>query len=606
MKKAILFLLILAGIVTSLALTAPPAASPAVVRAVSRFKEDAGRFTEAAARLQQAVRKLQSKDTVAVLQARQVLKECRVQYKSIAFFLNYFFPSESWAYNAPPKYEIEEPYMEYQAPSGLQVVESLLYEADPAAHKAALQEQADLLFSSARDLSSLLYEFSAGDAQLLESLRLELVRVITLYISGFDAPLLKSGIDESYEALVAIRYNLQPFLDRPPAGADSITLTLRHALSYLNQHRDFDTFNRLQFLTAYALPLQRQLGTFIRTAGLALNTSTVLNDNATHLFSKDAFNSNAFPGAGIVQNKALAELGRQLFFEKALSGNQVRSCASCHRPDQYFASRLARDTSFDGHALLTRNTPTLLYACYQHAQFWDGKVKSLEEQVQTVLKSPVEMNAHDDSIVQRLQRMPRYVSLFTTAFPGAATDTLVTVPHTAGALAAFLRTLVYLNAAFDRYLQGDTLALTKQQQYGFNLFMGKAQCGTCHFAPLFNGLTPPLFQLTEFEVLGTSLSDTLEHPRPDNDQGRFGVFPISFYKQAFKTPTVRNAAVTAPYMHNGAFSSLEKVVDFYDKGGGVGLGLPVENQTLSAAPLHLTAEEKKAVISFIEALTDQL
>jgi cytochrome c peroxidase len=183
---------------------------------------------------------------------------------------------------------------------------------------------------------------------------------------------------------------------------------------------------------------------------------------------------------------------------------------------------------------------------------------------------------------------------------------LITVPHTANALAAFLRTLVYLNSAFDRYLQGDTLALTKQQQDGFNLFMGKAQCGTCHFAPLFNGLTPPLFQLTEFEVLGTSLSDTLEHPRSDPDQGRFGVFPISFYKQAFKTPTVRNAAVTAPYMHNGSFSSLEKVVDFYDKGGGIGLGLPVENQTLSAAPLHLTAEEKKAVISFMEALTDQL
>jgi cytochrome c peroxidase len=601
-----LFLVIVAGIVASLALTAPPAASPAVERAVSYCKEGIGRFSRSAIRLQQSIRLLQSNDTLALAKARQALIDCRLQYKSISFFLEYFFQSETMLYNAPPKYEIEEPYMEYQAPAGLQFMESLLYEADPAAQKQALEEQADLICSSAADLSSLLYQFAANDAQLLESMRLELVRVITLYISGYDAPSLKSGIAEAYQAMNAMQYNLQPFLGHGAMYADSVTVTLSHALSYLNLHRDFDTFDRLAFITRCALPLQRYLGLLIRAADLEMNTAPVLNYKAAHLFSEDAFALTAFPNAGAPGSKELTELGRRLFFEKALSGNQVRSCASCHQPDKYFANQLARDTSFAGHSLLGRNTPTLLYACYQHAQFWDGKAKSLEEQVHTVLNSPVEMNANEDSLVQRLQRMPVYTTLFTTAFPTTARDSLVTVSHTAIAIAAFLRTLALFNSPFDRYIQGDTLALNSQQQQGFNLFMGKAQCGTCHFAPLFNGLTPPFFQRTEFEVLGTSLSDTLDLPKADSDQGRFEVFPISFYRQAFKTPTVRNAAVTAPYMHNGHFNSLEKVVDFYDKGGSVGLGLTIENQTLAAMPLHLTEQEKKAIIRFMEALTDQL
>ena len=98
--------------------------------------------------------------------------------------------------------------------------------------------------------------------------------------------------------------------------------------------------------------------------------------------------------------------------------------------------------------------------------------------------------------------------------------------------------------------------------------MGKAQCGTCHFAPLFNGLIPPFYNLTEVEVLGTTKTDNLEKPEADTDLGRFNIFPISFYEKAFKTPTVRNVSATGPYMHNGAFKTLEAVVEFYNKGGG--------------------------------------
>ncbi len=148
--------------------------------------------------------------------------------------------------------------------------------------------------------------------------------------------------------------------------------------------------------------------------------------------------------------------------------------------------------------------------------------------------------------------------------------------------------------------------MTAGQLRGFNLFMGKAQCGTCHFAPLFNGLLPPYYTVTELEVLGVPENGSLTQPLWDHDEGRFSVFPINFYKGAFKTPTVRNAAVTAPYMHNGSFRTIEDVIEFYNKGGGAGIGLATVTQTLSADPLHLTKTEVKDIEDFINALTDKL
>ncbi len=134
--------------------------------------------------------------------------------------------------------------------------------------------------------------------------------------------------------------------------------------------------------------------------------------------------------------------------------------------------------------------------------------------------------------------------------------------------------------------------------------MGKAQCGTCHFAPVFNGLIPPLYKRTELEVLGVTRNVDFTKPQLDTDSGRFASFPIIFYMGAFKTPTVRNVAKTAPYMHNGAFPTLEKVLDFYNKGGGEGLGLNVPTQTLSPKPLKLDSNEVRNIIEFLNSLTD--
>lgn len=134
--------------------------------------------------------------------------------------------------------------------------------------------------------------------------------------------------------------------------------------------------------------------------------------------------------------------------------------------------------------------------------------------------------------------------------------------------------------------------------------MGKGKCGTCHFAPLFNGSKPPLYNIIESEVIGVPGNADSLHPVADADKGRIAITANRVHDNSFKTPTVRNIELTAPYMHNGVYKTLEEVVEFYNKGGGAGLGIKIENQTLPFDNLNLSAAEKKALIAFMRSLTD--
>jgi cytochrome c peroxidase len=172
------------------------------------------------------------------------------------------------------------------------------------------------------------------------------------------------------------------------------------------------------------------------------------------------------------------------------------------------------------------------------------------------------------------------------------------------AIALYIRSLSSLNSPLDQYMLGMKKEIDASVYNGFNLFMGKGKCGTCHFAPLFNGLVPPRYVKMESEVIGVpSNTDTL-HPQLDPDQGRFGILPVKVVRNAFKTTTVRNISLTAPYMHNGVYSTLEEVIDFYNRGGGAGLGIAPEHQTLPFDKLNLSAREKKDIIAFLHSLTD--
>jgi cytochrome c peroxidase len=201
--------------------------------------------------------------------------------------------------------------------------------------------------------------------------------------------------------------------------------------------------------------------------------------------------------------------------------------------------------------------------------------------------------------VNSLWQNKSYRQLFTDAFPiknRTGIDTLEVM----NALGSYVRSLTALKSRFDDYMRGNKKAMDTQEISGFNLFMGKARCATCHYMPLFNGSFPPRYMLIESEVIG--VPKTIATKAIDPDPGRYTQLKINAFKHAFKITTVRNAARTAPYMHNGVFTTLQQVLDFYNKGGGAGSGYKVENQTLSPDKLNLTAKESADVIAFIKAL----
>lgn len=572
---------------------------------LKQFRTDSRIFAASISTLDSALQKINSSEPQTITNAKKALVRSRLAYKRLEYFLEYFFYTSSRVYNRAPKNEIEEPYLEYQELAGFQYIETMLFDSLPETHKAIFQEQTKLLYLSANDLNSLLYKFGGTDKHIMEAVRIEFVRIIALGITGFDAPLLKSGIEESLTGLEAFRDVLYPYLQKNKSDASNLTLYLNQSILYLKQNPDFETFDRLKFLTTCMFPLQNHFEKWIRSMELEPDKKGVLNYSARNIFSRNALNENAFSNKKEGNTQAGIALGKVLFSETMLSGNNNKSCASCHNPENYFMDGIPKSVGFDQKKFVKRNAPTLLYSKYQHSQFWDGRAKTLENQIENVIRDSMEMNGKIREILTKLNTDKHYQKSFQKAFLKKGDDK-ITDKEIYHALASYVGTLNPFNSPFDKFMQGEKNAMTESQVSGFNLFMGKAQCATCHFAPLFNGLIPPLYKLTEFEVLGTTKTDSLENPENDPDEGRFNFRPIKFYKGAFKTPTVRNSAKTAPYMHNGAFRSLETLMEFYNQGGGAGMGLAIPPQTLSAAKLNLTEKEKNDIIAFLNALTDDL
>nr|MCU0650243.1 hypothetical protein [Gemmatimonadaceae bacterium] len=221
--------------------------------------------------------------------------------------------------------------------------------------------------------------------------------------------------------------------------------------------------------------------------------------------------------------------------------------------------------------------------------------------------NPAEMHGSLDAAVQRLDASPRVRERLRSAFrdaPAARGDSAITAQRIRDAIAAWERSLVRLDSRFDRHVRGDTSALTPLERRGFNAFMGTGKCGTCHFAPLFGGTVPPGYQKGEFEVLGTPATARWQGARVDADPGRAGVTRVPLHQSAFKTPALRNVAVTAPYMHNGVYRTLDEVLEFYVRGGGAGIGAVLPHQTLPPDRVQLTRADRDAIIAFLGALTD--
>jgi cytochrome c peroxidase len=450
-----------------------------------------------------------------------------------------------------------------------------------------------------------------GDAELLDAVRAGIARVGTLGIAGFDTDEPRDIAIESAEsldgmvALATIAARLAATDAASQAWINSAA-AMHTAAAQLRNDQVFVHMSRLTFIAAYLGAASRSV-TAVRAAlpPPKFPVRRMWRLAAGSVFDSAAFDPSAYaPEFAPPSTPALVALGRRLFFDPRLSGPQTRSCASCHDPSKAFTDGRARALTLDGAAQSTaRNTPSLINAAFEPTLFADQRAGSLEEQVARVLSSAAEMRSSPELAAMRLQKDSSYRAQFAHAI-SIPRDTAVTALGVRIALAAYMRTLVALDSRVDRAARGDTSALSAPERHGFELFVGKARCASCHFMPLFSGVAPPEFVSEEPEVIGVPAapgSATL-----DPDPGRRGVDHITGHNVAFKVPSLRNVALTAPYMHNGAFKTLDEVVDFYDRGGGAGIGLRVPNQTLSAGPLHLRADEHHDLIAFLRALTDTI
>ena len=278
---------------------------------------------------------------------------------------------------------------------------------------------------------------------------------------------------------------------------------------------------------------------------------------------------------------AKVELGRQLFFDPVLSASRSMSCATCHHPDLGFSNGQPVSTPRPGAP--GRNVQTLWNTGFNRFLLWDGRETSLESQARLPLTLPNEMAETPAQLETTLRAIPGYVTLFVQAFGGG--EEAVTFDHVTRALAAFQRTLISDNSPVDRYLAGETGALTASQQRGLALFFDeRTHCAECH--------QPPTFAAETFRVVGVE----------SEDAGRAGVSPNGL-RGAFKVPTLRNVARTAPYMHNGSLATLNDVIAFYAAGAGRARGLSGVDPLLKG--FDLSDQEQADLVAFLQGLTDE-
>jgi cytochrome c peroxidase len=282
--------------------------------------------------------------------------------------------------------------------------------------------------------------------------------------------------------------------------------------------------------------------------------------------------------------KTKADLGRLLFFEKMLSRDTSVSCASCHKPEYGFADTAAFSAGIGGK-LTKRNTPSVLNMKFRPYFFWDGRAASLEAQSLMPIQNPDEMDLPVEQAVKRLNEDTGYSKLFFKIFrqkPNAK--------NMAAAFAAFERTLETDGSRYDDWTD-DKISFTASEERGRQLFTGKkAKCFDCHFTGDFTA--------DEFRNIG------LFNGKEFNDSGRYSITRKKTDLGKFKTPGLRNIAVTAPYMHNGMFKTLEEVLEYYNNPQQFVKG-SINTDVLVKKPLGLTGREKKDIIAFMKTLTDR-
>ncbi|MBW7674405.1 cytochrome-c peroxidase [Chryseobacterium chendengshani] len=547
-------------------------------------------------------------DKINAEQLQKSLRDARNSYKEIEFYIAYHYPEFSKTHiNAAPLFRIEAAGTAAYTlpPEGLQVLDELIFSDDIAEQKKKIIEITDYLYNNYNNfyLSSVKNGLSKGNNKTLP-LRIELIRIYTLGLTGFDTPGSLNISQEAAFALTGMKKYIQEDLYFKNYSIQKAVQLLSESISYLSKNKDFETFDRIEFYKKCLQPLYEELGNWDG------NTEDLKEFSGWNVANKNFFSSDFLDPYFYTILKSsedsddLKALGKEIFYDQNLSDNGKMSCASCHLPENAFTDLKTKSLSNAEGKTVLRNSPSLYNAVFAKRFFYDMRAFYLEQQAEHVIYNDQEFNTSYESIIKKLKIKPEYKKAFRKAFKNGNIDK----QNFSKALSSYVASLYSFDSDFDKFMRNEK-DISQDAKKGFNLFMGKANCATCHFAPHFSGLVPPFFNENESEVLGVTKKPIKTLPvEIDSDQGRIKSNVKKedswIYENSFKTMTVRNIALTKPYFHNGAFNTLEEVLDFYNEGGAEGLGLKINNQTLPADKLNLTENEIKQIIAFLNSLTD--
>ncbi|MBC3757535.1 methylamine utilization protein [Hyunsoonleella sp. SJ7] len=531
-----------------------------------------------------------------IFQKIRLYKKARQHFKLAEPILAYVDQNNYKSLNAPNILQVheEDPSdIKIRNPFGFQVIEELLFEDNPDTLK--INETAKITSSRLKLVKNNTL-INLKDYHIIWLVRNQIVRIATTGITGFDSPVLTQSLTESqrtYQTLEDIvNFNKSKF--KSINLYQQLIRSIQEAKESLNE--DFENFDRYAFIKNYTNPQLELLVSTQKDWDVSFPFELALSNDITSLFSKNAINTSFFTDykSDTTQLQQKVAFGKQLFSDKNLSRNKNMACATCHIKDKAFTDGR---TTFN--TAQKRNTPTLNYSSFQQLYFMDARMGSLEGQIVGVVNNHAEFDMTMEAIVQRVKKDKNYRLILDSLYKDKRDD--FNIRH---AIASYVRTLNSFDSKFDNNINTIESSLSSEEIKGFNLFMGKASCATCHFPPIFNGTVPPNFTDTELEIIG--VAETSENKSLSDDLGRYELFKTVQRKGAFKTPTIRNIELTAPYMHNGVYQTLEEVLDFYNKGGGAGLGFDVPHQTLPFDNLGLSEDEQLAIIAFMKTLTDNI
>ena len=549
---------------------------------------------------------------------KKQIEASRLKMKGLDFWFRYLEPNVYRKINGPLPVEWEnEVFEKFEPPykregAGLSLAEKYLDEKTI---------NKDSLFSLIASSIEALHTFRADSiTSQLNSYhhfflanRLFLLNLAAIYTTGFECPDTGNIIPELKSMVKDVKEIYNRYDETFPATSlskDYLAL-FDHTISFVNhQPANFAGFDNFSLIKDYVNPLFSMNQQFIRSYTVVTKNYNdfTLNNDCNSIFDKSLYTPQNSKGifSLLEDEKVLSEIketGKLLFYDPILSANNLRSCASCHKPTEYFTDTAqATAFQFDRQQRLPRNTPSLINVTFNHLIMLDGKHISLQDQAKDVMHNSSEMNGNGKDLVKKILSCKAYKDAFKKFLRYTPEEKEVTLSHIVSAITFYYADFSNYSAPFDNAMNNKA-GISMEIKKGFNLFMSKAQCATCHYLPVFNGVKPPYIG-SEFEVIGVPEDSGYHQLSPD--KGRYNVNPASETMNAFRTATIRNASFTKPYMHNGVFQTLDQVIDLYDAGGGKGKKLKVDNQTLSPDSLKLNKEEKGELIAFIQSLNENI